>query len=160
VLTILKNLITFSFTSLEMRHYYQSPWDLQNDTKQSLKIITFTLKTYIPVCLISARVCLCVWVVHMLIWKQGPLSSEKTGQIDSTNSFFYYIIGSSYYISLFVSNSRRKTNIYKKTYKLVLNLKYFNISPCQKSKKFPKYILPFKSLKVDCDFTFLILNSV
>jgi len=43
---ILKTLITFSFTSLEMRHYYQSPWDHQNDFKQSSKIITFTLKPY------------------------------------------------------------------------------------------------------------------
>jgi len=29
----------------------------------------------------------CTYLIYMLIWNQGPLSSEKTGQIDSINQF-------------------------------------------------------------------------
>jgi len=92
-LYILKNLITFSLTSLELRHYYQSPWDHQNDSKQSLKIITFTLKPY------SYESCQYHWLrewkredadkrcseigCQMLICKQCHLSLEAIGQIFS-----------------------------------------------------------------------------
>jgi len=80
---ILKNLITFSFTSLEMRHYYQSPWDFWNDSKQSLKIVTFTLKIHIIVWVSSARVGVCV------LFKQGPLVFRRHWSlITSTSSSF------------------------------------------------------------------------
>jgi len=76
---ILKNFITFWYTSLGMRHYYQSPWDLQNDTKQSLKIITFTLKPFKFLCEWSLREWGCVSCSHV---------NSKARSFPSTSSSF------------------------------------------------------------------------
>jgi len=87
---LLENLITFWFTSLGMRHYYQSPWDFQNDSKHSLKIITFTLTIFL--CEFSVLLAERErerdvdkmlrekgWC-QMLICKQCHLSSENIGE--------------------------------------------------------------------------------
>jgi len=76
VIPKLLNFITFSFTSLGMRHYYQSPWDFQNDIKHSLRIITFALKPY------SSVSFQCYWLTE---GERRCRCSEKGGRLSNVN---------------------------------------------------------------------------